>query len=132
MSESDSLEHAVEHHDPADPAPPRFGNGMAPGTAIKWVYLPRWHLDVKSDRGLILADGGRLATPASDEQATIIDTLADSGPAGISELALAAEVGRSYGAVTAALGVLEDGGLVEQVGGDSPQWRLTERGENHV
>ena len=86
-------------------------------------------VDTSSGEGEIIADGGRLATPASDEQATIIDTLADSGPAGISELALAAEVGRSYGAVTAALGTLEDGGLVEQVGGDSPQWRLVEDAE---
>jgi hypothetical protein len=119
--QSDSPEHGIKHHHPADRAPPRFDNGMAPGTAIKWVYRPRWHLDVKSDRGLIVADGGQTV---ADAERTIIDTLLAHGRAGMAELALAAEVDLSDAETTAALGTLEAAGIVEQVGDDTPQWRV--------
>ena len=64
------------------------------------------------------------AVTQSDTQRTIIDTLLAHGRAGLGEIALAAEVDRSYSETTAALGTLEAAGIVEQVGGDSPQWRV--------
>lgn len=72
--------------------------------------------------------GQTVATP----RATILDTLSEYGQAGLSELALAAKVDRSYRETVAALGTLETGGLVEQVGDKTPQWRLTTEGERHV
>jgi len=79
----------------------------------------------------IRADGGQTHADPDSPRKTIIDTLSSHGRVGLSELALAAEVGRSYNTTCAALGTLEEGGLVEQVGDGSPQWRLTEAGERH-
>jgi hypothetical protein len=43
---------------------------MAPGTSIKWVYVPRWHLDRHPEsNGHIIADGGRPQCPMCDEPA---------------------------------------------------------------
>jgi hypothetical protein len=44
----------------AEPAPSRWSAGMAPGTAVKWAYTPRWHIDehLESDHHIV-ADGGR-------------------------------------------------------------------------
>ena len=43
----------------AEPAPSRWSAGMAPGTAVKWAYTPRWHIDEhpESDHHIV-ADGG--------------------------------------------------------------------------
>ena len=66
------------------------------------------------------------AVTQSDTQRTIIDTLLAHGRAGLGEIALAAEVDRSYAETTAALGTLEAAGIVEQVGDECPQWRVVE------
>ena len=39
-----------------EPAPARWSAGMAPGTSVKWAYVPRWHLDERGAQ--IVADGG--------------------------------------------------------------------------
>ena len=69
------------------------------------------------------------AVTQSDTQRTIIDTLLAHGRAGLGEIALAAEVDRSYAETTAALGTLESAGIVEQVGEATPQWRVVEERE---
>jgi len=74
----------------------------------------------------IRADGGQ----AVADQTTILDKLADHGRCGLSEMRLAAEVGRSYGETVDALDTFEAGGLVEEI--SDSQWRLTDRGEEHV
>jgi len=62
----------------AEPAPPRWADGMAPGTAIKWAYTPRWHLDEHPyTLGTIVADGGQLLVP-EDELYAIYSDLADA------------------------------------------------------
>ena len=63
-------------------------------------------------------------TQSDDTQRTIIDTLLAHGRCGLGEIALAAEVDRSYSETTAALGTLETAGIVEQVGDECPQWRV--------
>jgi hypothetical protein len=42
-----------------EPAPARWNAGMAPGTAVKWAYVPRWHIGEhpESDHHIV-ADGG--------------------------------------------------------------------------
>jgi len=69
----------------------------------------------------VVTDGG---STVADAERTIIDTLLAHGRCGLGEIALAAAVDRSYSETTAALGTLEAAGIVEQVGDDTPQWRV--------
>ena len=82
----------------AEPAPSRWSAGMAPGTAVKWAYTPRWHIDEHPESNHhIVADGGVVREDLSSfgggvdhgPHVSLMDCMAAVRAAGIDEPPLA-------------------------------------------